>query len=61
MQAPFPTPTNREEYITLLDEAIRMGKALNSMWDECFANLHCQRTMQKMRALASDRGNTRSP
>lgn len=32
----FIAPKTKQEYIALLDEAIRMGKELNAMWDEAF-------------------------
>lgn len=33
----FVAPKNKQEYIALLDEAIRMGKELNEMWKEAFS------------------------
>lgn len=33
----FSAPRNKDEYIALLDEAIRMGKELNAMWEEVFS------------------------
>lgn len=38
-QAQIPAPTNRDEYIALLDRAIDMGKQLNVMWEEAFAEV----------------------
>lgn len=32
----FIAPQTKQEYIALLDEAIRMGQELSAMWDDAF-------------------------
>lgn len=45
-QAQIPAPTNRDEYIALLDRAIDMGKQLNVMWEEAFAEVGVKHGLQ---------------
>ncbi len=45
-QAQIPAPTNRDEYIALLDRVIDMGKQLNVVWEEAFAAVSAKHGLQ---------------
>lgn len=36
VEANFPQPQTKQDYMDLLDESIRMGKTLNQMWSNAF-------------------------
>ncbi len=42
----FIAPNNKQEYIALLDEALRMGKELNTMWKDAFDYTHPSETIK---------------